>query len=57
MPILGIAAGIIGAIAGTLLGAAGRARLAIAFGSDRPAAIIEDVIAIIAAGVVVVAAV
>jgi uncharacterized membrane protein len=56
MPIAGIAAGIIVAIIGTLVGAASRARLAAAFGRDRPAAIIEDVIAIIAAGAIVMAA-
>ena len=38
--------GIVGAVLGTLGGAAARARLAVAFGNDRPAAIIEDVIAI-----------
>ena len=37
---------IVGAIAGTLGGRAGRAKLAAAFGSDRPAALIEDAIAI-----------
>ena len=42
----GIAAGVAGAVIGTLGGRAMRARLAAAFGSDRPAAIIEDVIAI-----------
>lgn len=39
-------AGIAGAIIGTLGGRAFRARLATAFGSDRPAALIEDVVAI-----------
>ncbi|RMB35680.1 putative membrane protein [Sphingomonas sp. PP-F2F-G114-C0414] len=38
--------GVIGAVIGTLGGAAVRARLAASFGSDRPAALIEDVIAI-----------
>ncbi len=42
----GLIAGIIGAVIGTLGGRAVRARLATAFGSDRPAAIIEDVVAI-----------
>jgi len=42
----GLIAGIIGAVIGTLGGHAFRARLAKAFGSDRPAALIEDVIAI-----------
>jgi uncharacterized membrane protein len=42
----GLIAGIIGAIIGTLGGRAVRARLASAFGSDRPAAFIEDAVAI-----------
>jgi uncharacterized membrane protein len=42
----GLLAGILGAILGTLGGSAGRARLAKAFGSDRPAALIEDAVAI-----------
>jgi len=42
----GAIAGVIGAVIGTLGGAAGRAKLAQGFASDRPAAIIEDVIAI-----------
>ena len=42
----GLLAGIVGAILGTLGGYAFRTRLAAAFGSDRPAAIIEDVVAI-----------
>ena len=42
----GVLAGIVGAIIGTLGGRAARARLAAAFGSDSPAAFIEDVIAI-----------
>jgi uncharacterized membrane protein len=42
----GVIAGVVGAVIGTLGGRAGRARLAAAFGSDRPAAVIEDVIAI-----------
>lgn len=44
--VTGVVAGIIGAIIGTLGGAALRARLAAAFGSDRPAAILEDLIAV-----------
>ena len=43
---LGVIAGIVGAVIGTLGGRAARARLASRFGSDRPAAVIEDVIAI-----------
>jgi uncharacterized membrane protein len=42
----GLLAGIVGAVIGTIGGRAFRARLATAFGSDRPAAIIEDAIAI-----------
>jgi uncharacterized membrane protein len=42
----GLIAGIIGAIIGTLGGRAFRARLANALGSDRPAAFIEDAVAI-----------
>ena len=42
----GLVAGIVGAVIGTLGGRALRARLASAFGSDRPAAFIEDAIAI-----------
>ena len=42
----GLVAGIVGAIIGTLGGRALRARLAAAFGSDRPAAFIEDAVAL-----------
>jgi uncharacterized membrane protein len=42
----GLVAGIAGAIIGTLAGHAARARLAAAFGRDRPAAFIEDAIAL-----------
>lgn len=42
----GLIAGAIGAIIGTLGGRAFRAKLAMAFGSDRPAAFIEDAVAI-----------
>jgi uncharacterized membrane protein len=48
-PVGGLIAGIIGAIVGTLGGRAFRAKLASAFGSDRPAAFIEDAVAISAA--------
>jgi uncharacterized membrane protein len=44
--LVGAIAGIIGAVIGTLGGSAFRARLAAAFGSDRPAALIEDAVAI-----------
>lgn len=42
----GLVAGVAGAVMGTYGGAALRARLAAHFGQDRPAAIIEDAIAI-----------
>ncbi len=44
--VIGVIAGIVGAVIGTLGGRAFRARLAAAFGSDRPAAVIEDLVAI-----------
>lgn len=44
--IVGAGAGAIGAVLGTLGGAAARGRLAASFGRDRPAAFIEDAIAI-----------
>lgn len=47
--IIGGIVGIVGAVIGTLGGAEMRARLATAFGKDWPAALIEDLIAIIAA--------
>ena len=43
---VGLIAGVLGAIAGTLGGRALRAKLASAFGSDPPAAFIEDAVAI-----------
>ena len=43
---IGVVAGVVGAVIGTLGGRACRARLAEAFGSDRPAALIEDLVAI-----------
>ena len=45
-PVTGLVAGIAGAIVGTLGGHAARAQLAAAFGSDRPAALIEDAVAV-----------
>lgn len=45
----GLIAGVIGAVVGTLGGAAIRGKLAASFGQDRPAALIEDAVAIIAA--------
>ena len=49
----GAAAGAVGAVIGTFGGAAFRARLAAFFGEDRPAAFIEDAIAIIGALLIV----
>ena len=43
---IGVIAGMAGAVIGTLGGRALRARLAAALGSDRPAALIEDLIAL-----------
>jgi uncharacterized membrane protein len=53
--VVGLVAGIIGAVIGTLGGAAFRGRLAAAFGKDPPAALIEDVVAIGAAALIVLA--
>jgi uncharacterized membrane protein len=50
---IGLVAGIAGAAIGTLAGRAGRARLASAFGSDRPAAFIEDAVAIVGAFLII----
>jgi uncharacterized membrane protein len=47
--VIGAGIGLIGAAIGTLGGAAVRSGLARAFGSDRPAALIEDAIAIVGA--------
>ena len=44
--VVGGIAGVVGAVIGTLGGRAARGRLAAAFGNDRPAALIEDVVAI-----------
>ena len=51
--IAGAVAGIVGAVIGTLAGRAARASLAATLGNDRPAAIIEDAIAIAGALVIV----
>jgi uncharacterized membrane protein len=51
--ILGGVLGAVGAVIGTLGGAAARAWLARGFGSDRPAAIIEDLVAIAGAILIV----
>ena len=45
--IIGAIIGIVGAIIGTYGGAAARARLASAFGQDRPAGLMEDAVAIV----------
>jgi uncharacterized membrane protein len=52
----GLVAGAIGAVIGTLGGRAARAKLATAFGRDRPAAFLEDIVAIGGAVLVVAAA-
>ena len=46
MAAAGAVAGIVGALIGTWGGAWARGRMAAAFGSDRPAALIEDIVAI-----------
>jgi uncharacterized membrane protein len=55
MLLTGLVAGFVGAIVGTLGGRAFRARLAAAFGSDRPAALIEDAVALGGAVLILVA--
>jgi uncharacterized membrane protein len=52
-PVAGVAAGVVGSIAGTLLGHSFRAKLAAAFGRDRPAALLEDLIAVCLAAVAI----
>ena len=49
----GLVAGAIGAVVGTFGGAAFRAALAKAFGRDRPAALIEDAVAILGAWLII----
>jgi uncharacterized membrane protein len=51
--IVGVLTGALGAVIGTLGGRALRARLATAFGRDRPAALVEDAVAIGAALLIV----
>ena len=51
----GLAAGVVGAVIGTIGGRRFRARLAAAFGNDRPAAIIEDLVAYAGAAMAVLA--
>jgi uncharacterized membrane protein len=53
--VLGLVAGIVGAVIGTYGGAAVRARLAVSFGRDLPAALIEDIVAIVGALLIVAA--
>lgn len=53
--VAGLLAGVIGAVIGTLGGRAARGRLAAAFGKDRPAAFIEDAVAIGGAALMVMA--
>lgn len=52
----GLIAGAVGAVLGTYGGAAARSKMAAAFRGDRPAALIEDVVAIVLAVAVVSAA-
>jgi uncharacterized membrane protein len=52
---IGAIIGAVGAIIGTLGGSAARARIAAAFGKDRPAALIEDAVAIAGAALIVLA--
>ena len=51
-PAIGLVLGLAGAVIGTLGGARLRGRLAAAFGRDRPAALIEDAVAIVGAALV-----
>ena len=52
----GLVAGGIGTVVGTLVGYAARMRMAAAFGRDRPAALLEDAVALVAALLIVSAA-
>ena len=56
MLVSGLIAGAVGAVIGTLGGRAARGKLAASFGSDRPAAFIEDAVAIVGAFLIVAAA-
>jgi uncharacterized membrane protein len=51
---LGAVVGVVGAVIGTLGGASVRAALARTFGRDAPAALIEDVVAVVGAALIVV---
>ncbi|MBV8439688.1 MAG: DUF4126 domain-containing protein [Hyphomicrobiales bacterium] len=53
--VVGLIAGVIGAVIGTYGGAEVRARVATAFGRDRPAALIEDAAAIVLGLVIILA--
>lgn len=53
--IVGAILGAMGAVVGTLGGATARARLAASFGRDRPAALVEDAVAIIGAVLIIAA--
>jgi uncharacterized membrane protein len=53
--IVGLVAGVIGAVIGTYGGAEVRARMATAFGNDRPAAFIEDAAAIVLGLIIILA--
>jgi uncharacterized membrane protein len=53
-PLAGVIAGVLGAVIGTLGGRGLRGRLAAAFGRDRPAAFLEDAMAVTVAILVVV---
>ena len=50
---VGLVLGLVGAVIGTFGGAALRGRMAAAFGNDRPAALLEDAVALLASAVVV----
>lgn len=52
-PLIGLVAGIVGAVAGTLGGAEFRRILAGRFGRDLPAALVEDAVAVVGAALVV----
>jgi uncharacterized membrane protein len=52
--VLGAVVGAVGAVIGTLGGAKARSRLAAMFGRDAPAALIEDVVAVVGAALIVV---
>jgi uncharacterized membrane protein len=53
--IVGLVAGAVGAVIGTYGGAAARSQLAKSFGNDRPAAIVEDLVAVAVAVLVALA--